>query len=124
MEAIKHFLKHNFIFITIVAILIFMNTRYSAYFIKTGSMEPSIKTGALVLIDEKSEPNLKDIFAYKKGGVTVIHRIIEETDDGYVFKGDANLSADSCTVLKSDLIGKVVLTLNFVAPLSNALMSN
>lgn len=63
----------------------------------SGSMEPTIKTGSIVIaspIDAK-DVQIGDIVTYKCKGATIVHRVIEITDDGlFVFKGDHNQNED------------------------------
>jgi signal peptidase I len=72
--------------------------------IPTGSMNPAIKPGSLVLVHSVSTPSLKvgDIITYtnpRNQKETVTHRIaqtyqISDTVPAFVTKGDANPSAD------------------------------
>lgn len=93
---------------------------YSLFRVVTGSMEPEIPVGSLLIaqstpIDE-IEPS--DIVTYRsreagKFGVIITHRVISvyEGNGGKLYletKGDANPSSDSDYVEESYLIGKVV----------------
>lgn len=82
------------------------------YIVLSASMEPTIMTGALGYINTKDcdDVNTGDIVAYTMGGeITVIHRIIEENEDGtYVTKGDNNEDADFVTLHPSQIVGTVV----------------
>lgn len=61
----------------------------------SGSMEPKIMTGSLCFIQDKDKlPSNGDIIAFKKGEITVVHRIINKTNEGYITKGDNNDVAD------------------------------
>jgi len=84
-----------------------------------GSMEPTIKTGALIAM-EKTAPEeilVGDIIGFRVEGMDtpVCHRVIElvDTEEGAGFrtKGDANESPDTWIVKPENLIGRVVLDL-------------
>lgn len=59
--------------------------------------------GDMVIYQEQSEYEVGDIVIFEQGSSFVTHRIIEETDGGFVTKGDANNTADS-SVLRTDNI--------------------
>ena len=52
---------------------------------------------------------------YKDDKVLVTHRIISETANGYITKGDANESVDNWIVTQSDIIGVVKKKIKFIA---------
>lgn len=82
---------------------------YSALEVVSGSMEPTIKIGDMIIINTK-------VKEFKKGDIVtfydinnsfVTHRIVEIKDDGeIVTKGDNNDSIDKETILKNKIIGK------------------
>lgn len=91
--------------------------------ILTGSMEPLIYPGDVVLIQkltlEEEVYNLKegDIINFKQDNITITHRIKEiKTDEAgnrsFVTKGDNNDSEDPWTVYANDLKG----TIEYVVP--------
>lgn len=89
-------------------IMIFLNVRPAV--VVSGSMEPTIKTGSLVLVDRNSrDVDERNIVAFKSGDTLVIHRIEKVTVDGYVTKGDANDSADPALLKRENLEGRVVM---------------
>ena len=84
-----------------------------------GSMEPTIKTGALIAM-EKAAPEeilVGDIIGFRVEGMDtpVCHRVIEIVDTeqgvGFITRGDANESPDTWIVKPENLIGRVVLDL-------------
>ncbi len=78
----------------------------------SGSMEPAIKTGSLAFIDKKSaEVKEGDVITFRKGGVLVTHRIIEDTGTGYVTKGDNNDDADYGVVEEEQIEGKILFSI-------------
>lgn len=87
--------------------------------IVSGSMEPHIEVGDVVIVKKLSSDTLKegDIIQFIDDGIKINHRIINITDDqsgGRVFwtKGDANREADFDPVYPQQITGKVV----FVVP--------
>lgn len=73
------------------------------------SMEPTMHTGDLAVLYERSDYSVGDTVAFEiPGGGTVIHRIIEETDEGYRFQGDNRDFADPWTLTDDDIIGRLV----------------
>lgn len=61
----------------------------------TESMEPSIGTNDLLLINSyQRRPKAGDVIVFQYGGMRFIHRVIEQTETGLRTKGDANSAAD------------------------------
>ncbi len=110
----------------IVALLISFSSlnipgNYKLYSVLSGSMEPSIKTGSVVLVKPQT--------TYKKGDVITVsdsmnpktpitHRIfsVEEATGGAIFrtKGDANNTPDSDKRMQKDILGKVFLSIPYL----------
>lgn len=97
--------------------------------VKSGSMEPAIKVGDLVVVQTgKSIFGSKlisykngDIIAFKNAGsekVMVTHRIVgEESKNNQTFyktKGDANAETDNWLVAKKDILGKADTRLPYI----------
>lgn len=92
----------------------------SVFRVITGSMEPQIPVGSLLLSKKTDIESIVvgDVICYKSkefGGKNIIitHRVTEvyETPDRQIFlqtKGDANLTADTSEVTEDNLIGRVV----------------
>lgn len=51
-------------------------------------------------------PHKGDIVAFQKGEITVVHRIVKETGEGYVTKGDNNDVADPGILQKENITGR------------------
>ena len=84
--------------------------------IATGSMEPAINIGDVVIVSKTSadELNTGDIIQYRSGDSTIIHRIAAKkaASDGdwqFITKGDNNNGADAVPVSSDQILGKVVL---------------
>jgi len=85
--------------------------------VKSGSMEPSIHTGSIVVIRPSDSLQVGDVITFGKdtpNSFPTTHRIISVTDGNgvmmYETKGDANEEVDPVFVSSSEVIGKVVLT--------------
>ena len=79
----------------------------------TGSMEPAIPVGGIVVIKPVNPDTLKvgEIICFKiesESSTTVTHRIFNITDKGFITKGDANEDPDQWIVKKENVIGKVI----------------
>lgn len=86
--------------------------KYHFLAIGSGSMEPNIYRGDMILVEKSQNYNAMnegDILVYRHSNVIMVHRITEiiEQDGHYVFqtKGDANNSNDAWVVDQSDVIG-------------------
>lgn len=84
---------------------------YKPFIVLSGSMEPEIMTGDMVLVKNTDAGNLQegDVIAFKSGEAVVTHRIMEvKTENGevsYVTQGDANDSPDQTSVKPADVEG-------------------
>lgn len=115
MGRLKEILWSNRFFFLAEAVVIFLNVQFDFYYIKTGSMEPELPVGTIVVVDADAQAKVGDIYAYRSGKNVVIHRIVAADEEGYTFKGDANPSTDAAKVTESQLAGKVVLKLTVLA---------
>ncbi|MFA7244124.1 MAG: signal peptidase I [Patescibacteria group bacterium] len=89
--------------------------------VQSGSMEPAIKTGSLIITKSENNYYVNDIITYKsieKPNEKITHRIVElSTDNGtvkYRTKGDANSVPDEFYVLQDNVVGKVVLKVPYI----------
>lgn len=88
---------------------------YKPLMVMTGSMEPSINVGDMVIVKQTEEKDIQigDIITYvvKNGKESVTHRVIEIIEkDGEKFyrtKGDNNNVADPDVVIYENILGKV-----------------
>ena len=111
--------------VLLVALLIFSKLPIPGNFkvltVLSGSMEPAIHTGAVVIVNPASEYVVGDIITFGetgKTGIPVTHRIKEEKlAEGktiYTTKGDANDSADARSVANEEIQGKVLFSLPYL----------
>ena len=82
-----------------------------AYSVISGSMEPEIPIGSLVLVRKCSAEELQvnDVAAFISGNTIVTHRVVEIDAEKreLITKGDANNSVDFRPVPFADVIGRV-----------------
>ena len=115
------------IFITAILSLlvcIFLITRLlnvEPFIVLSGSMEPAIPTGSIVLADKNSSDiNIGDIIAFNKGDISVTHRVSGIDEDGsFITKGDANETIDSAPVAREQVIGKCRFIIPFLGYVVN-----
>ncbi|WP_455537593.1 signal peptidase I [Terrisporobacter sp.] len=89
---------------------LFETIGYRSYTVLSGSMEPEFYPGDIVITKHKTKTNLNvdDIITFRdKYGVIITHRIIEETPEGYITKGDNNNVEDSEIITEDNIIGEV-----------------
>lgn len=87
-----------------------------SYVVQSGSMEPSIMTGDVILIRDQPSYGISDVVTFhdeKKRVVT--HRIVEKSGDGdqivFLTKGDANRSIDIEKIPATAIMGKVTMSI-------------
>jgi|GEM_PF-1220426 len=89
--------------------------------VKSGSMEPNIPTGSVVMVKPATTYAFNDVITFGKDTKTDVpttHRIVGVEGTGanatYMTKGDANEEADPQSVMQHEIIGKVVFSLPYV----------
>ena len=113
---------------TLSAVLITFSVLSASGFVKarivlTGSMEPSISSGDIVILapTPRAEPKIDDVVAYTgrrfsgEAVGTFTHRIIGgDAQSGFLVKGDANPSPDVQKPTKNDISGVVFFVIPFI----------
>lgn len=88
------------------------------FVIISGSMEPEIEIGDIVIVKEADNYEVGDIISFRQGQNIITHRIseIEEVDGEirYRTKGDNNNTEDSGTITPDVIEGKVVNIIPFI----------
>lgn len=89
--------------------------------VQSGSMEPVIHTGSLVIIKPESEYKEGEIITFmfnRNDKVPTTHRIVSVRQEGdntfFLTKGDANENADPREIRERDVIGKVLLSVPYL----------
>lgn len=83
---------------------------YYPVVIATGSMEPGINVGDIVIVKKEKYDSVKvqDVIEYKASNYTVIHRVISKRDDNtLITKGDNNDSIDPLPIKQGQVNGVV-----------------
>ncbi|MEA2056711.1 MAG: signal peptidase I [Patescibacteria group bacterium] len=131
MKLFKKIFNYIYIVIVLVIVTLAIATAFSVieapggmrvFVVQSGSMEPSIKTGSLVLVAAQDEYQKDDVITFKRdlkvslkdANSTATHRVIEVKDDEgratFTTKGDANNTPDSEDVEIARVLGKVLLS--------------
>lgn len=89
--------------------------------VKSGSMEPSVHVGSIVIIKPEASYQVGDVITFGKDTKTQIpttHRIVAVQGEGssvrFETRGDANDAADNGTTPLSEVKGKMLLTVPYV----------
>lgn len=80
---------------------------YAQLAVVSGSMEPAIEVGDLLITRDFPGYDVGDIVVYDSDGTLVTHRIIEIDGDELHLKGDANNTSDP-PIDRSMIVGKVI----------------
>jgi signal peptidase len=105
----------------LVATLFPLQRNYQVKIVQSGSMEPAILTGSLIIIKPASSYALNDVITFGADSakdIPTTHRIValEGAPGKFLFttKGDANEEADTRKVPERDVIGRVLFALPYV----------
>lgn len=119
---------HWFLIAGIIAIgLLLLGTlmpipgNFKVKIVKSGSMEPTIRTGGIVVIRPEASYGLGDIVTFgadTKTQIPTTHRIVDVKGEGsskvFATKGDANDAPDPTQTHISDIRGKVLFTVPYL----------
>lgn len=67
---------------------------YGAAVVLSGSMEPVLSKGDLIIVQEKESYKVGDVVVFQSGKSLIVHRIIKIDDKKVITQGDANNVAD------------------------------
>jgi len=84
----------------------------------SGSMEPKLSVGDLIVVKEVEDYKENDIVVYQDGNMLVVHRIVEINEEMMITKGDANNTNDF-PVSVDAIKGIVVFSIPFVGTIIN-----
>ena len=100
--------------VLVIALLAVRVAGFKLYTIESGSMEPSYPVNSLVVVKQAEFEDIEigDVITYKmsSAGVTVTHRVTEinEDNESFTTKGDANAQEDAAPVQYEDVVGVVI----------------
>lgn len=82
---------------------------YQSFLVQSGSMEPAIMTGDVIVVKSELEYKKNNVVTFKDSSSHIVtHRIMEIKDARVVTKGDANRSTDNGNIALNQILGKVV----------------
>ena len=108
------------------ALLVLMQTdilpKYDVRIVQSGSMEPAISTGSVVIIEARERYRVGDVVTFggddARGQIPTTHRIIEDRlQEGelvFITQGDANDAPDMNPTRPSDIRGAVIFTVPYL----------
>lgn len=135
MKVLKVITNLVYFLIIVIIVSLAMVTAFSvfeapgqlrAFVVSSGSMEPTLKTGSVVLVVPQLDYQVGDIITFKREinanikdpNSTATHRIIEVKDDEgratFVTKGDSNQSPDSENAEIARVLGKVKFSIPYI----------
>lgn len=107
-----------------VAVVVYFSSGFFKYYaiaVATGSMEPNISIGDVVIVNQKfdlNDINVGNIIAVRYDNKIIVHRIakiVNNNDELYIYtKGDANESLDNYVVSKDMIIGVVNVKIPYI----------
>ncbi|TSC95563.1 MAG: signal peptidase, endoplasmic reticulum-type [Parcubacteria group bacterium Athens0714_26] len=112
--------------IAVIAILLVVSVlpitgNFKVLTVLSGSMEPVIHTGSVVVVKPSDSYKIGDIITFGEMGKTktpITHRIYEMKVQGsqpvYITKGDANNAPDQKEITGKDIVGKVLFDVPYV----------
>jgi len=110
-----------FIALLLITTLVPVPGNFKVKVVKSGSMEPYIKTGGIVVIKPAESYKVGDVITFGEDTKTQIpttHRIVAVNGNGgsqvFTTKGDANDSEDADTTRFDEIRGKVILTVPYL----------
>jgi len=115
-----------FVFLILIALLLIISVlpitgNFKILTVLSGSMEPAIKMGSVVMIKQAGDYKINEVITFGKisrEDTPTTHRIVDiklqEGKPVYITKGDANNSPDTKEVLASEVAGKVVFTAPYI----------
>ena len=113
-------------FLGLIALLLIISVlpisgNFKIMTVLSGSMEPEIKTGSIVVVKPTSEYKIGDIITFeqvKRNTTSITHRIHEmkviEGAPVYITKGDTNNTPDTREILEKDIVGKVLFDIPYL----------
>lgn len=87
--------------------------------IVSGSMEPELSVGDLIIVKEQDAYDVGDVIVYRDGRMSVTHRIVAMNEDTVTTKGDANNTNDE-PIAYGQIKGEVVAAIPLVGYLIDA----
>ena len=97
---------------------IFPVAGYKMLIVQSGSMQPAIKQGSLIVVSSADDYKINKVITFYRGEIAVTHRIYDMRLQAglpiYTVKGDANSLPDADEVYPNQIMGKVILDLPYL----------
>lgn len=111
--------------VAIIALLLFalfpIKGNYQIKIVQSGSMEPNIRIGSIVIVKPSASYAIGDVVTFGKDtkkDIPTTHRIVSSRAvEGvllFTTKGDANKSPDATEIRQNDISGKVLFDIPFL----------
>lgn len=129
LKLMKIFQIIYYIFIVLIvstAFLLIASTfpitgNYKIMIVHSGSMEPAIKMGGIVIVGPTNDYKIGDVISFgeiSRTEMSITHRIydikVTEGRVSYITKGDHNNGPDQREVFEKEIIGKVLLSVPYL----------
>lgn len=122
VEKICNWISRIIFFILLILVLLLFVPNFvgfKTFSVISGSMEPDIPVGSLVYTKSVKFEDIEigDVISYKLSEDTMVtHRVnsINAENNTLITKGDANDDVDGSEVQKSQIVGKVILTVPYL----------
>lgn len=101
---------------------VFMPLGFGIAVVTSGSMEPALSVNEVVFVVKSNKYKQNDIVVYEKDGYAVVHRIVSESTDTVITRGDAN-NIDDAPIERSIIKGKVAFSIPIIGGLIRFLKS-
>lgn len=89
---------------------------YKIFIVQSGSMEPAIHTGSVVVVIPEKNYKEGDVITFKNNTGkldSITHRIVKAEGKVFTTKGDANNANDTNTVPLANVIGKALFSVPY-----------
>ena len=90
---------------------------YSFLPVMSGSMSPTFETGDMIIIKEEANYGKEDVITFECEEGLISHRIVEEVEEGYGTKGDANNVKDEDIIKDEQIKGKYIFVIPWIGSL-------
>lgn len=84
---------------------------YSSLVVMSGSMEPAISAGDLLIIRREATYQEGEVVSFSDNGSYITHRLVGQTDGGFITQGDSNNVPDPDLIHAEQILGRVVLVI-------------
>lgn len=89
---------------------------YGGAVVLSGSMEPAIMTGDMIIVKVEESYADGDVVVYQTGKMLVVHRIVASDETTVTTRGDAN-NANDTPIDRSQIKGKVIYKIPYIGTL-------